>query len=218
MSQTLDEEILELCKKHPGLSQLYPTDYELVRGVVVFDTAYQASPRIQDWFEIEIIIPPDYPAVLPQVIELQGKIPDDYGHLNADGTFCLATPSAVGITFEKNPTLKGFVDSLVVPYLYSYCCFRDFAIYPFGERSHGLAGLVEHYCDLFDVEASPSLWDGIQRIAKYGYRGHHPCPCGSGKIVRKCHKNAAMQLGKDIAREALTEEIRSLKCAIEASR
>jgi hypothetical protein len=36
----------------------------------------------------------------------------------------------------------------------------------------------------------------LKIMADGSYRGHHPCPCGSGKILRKCHGPIMLRLLK----------------------
>lgn len=210
----IDAEIADLCAVHRGLDRHNETGQVTIRGVLSFEASYKDLESIEDWFEIEIRIPNEYPDVLPEVVELQGKVVSNYEHLNSDGTFCLAVPIAEQLAFKKEQTLLGFVNNLVVNYLYSYCYWRQHREYPFDDSPHGLEGFVDYYEKLFEIELSPELFSGIERIIKYGYRGHHPCPCGSGKIVRKCHKQVVMDLAQEKIRRQLGSEIKAIKDAV----
>ena len=214
----IDAEIDDLCAVHKGLDRHDEIDQVIIRGVLSFEASYKDLESIEDWFEIEVRIPNEYPDVLPEVVELQGKVVSNYEHLNSDGTFCLAVPIAEQLAFKKEPTLLGFVNNLVVNYLYSYCYWRQHREYPFDDSPHGLEGFVDYYEKLFETELSPELFSGIERIIKHGYRGHHPCPCGSGKIVRKCHKQVVMDLAQEQIRRQLSCEIEVIKDAVLSAR
>lgn len=211
---TLEDEIQALCRTFDGLDYSTSSKIANISGVISFHAHYEGLESIEDWFEVEIVIPDSYPTLLPIVTELQGKIRNDYEHLNTNSSFCLATPLAERQAFNQMPTLLGFVNNLVIPYLYSYCFFEKHGYYPFEDRSHGLDGLVEHYLDIFNTNAKPELLDGLIRIVKYGYRGHHPCPCGSGKIVRKCHKDVVKEIAKADTRRVLSSEIQLIQEAL----
>ncbi len=214
----IDVEIADLCAFHRGLERCDEKGQITVRGVLSFEASFKGLESIQDWFEIEVRIPKQYPEILPEVIELQGKVVSNYEHLNNDGTFCLAVPIAEQLAFKKEPNLLGFVNNLVVNYLYSYCYWQQYGEYPFDDSPHGIEGFVDYYEKLFEAELSPELFVGIERIMKHGYRGHHPCPCGSGKIVRKCHKQVVMDLAQDKIRRQLSYEIEAIKDAVLSAR
>ncbi len=213
---SLEDEVTQLCAEYDGLESSYSGNKTFIKGILAFNASFQKLESIADWFEIEITITEDYPRVLPVVKEIQGKVHSDYNHLYSDATFCLATPLAVRQSFSKNPTLLGFINNLVIPYLYSYCYWERNGSMPFDERSHGLTGLVEHYCDLFETDMKPKLWQGLQRISKYGYRGHHLCPCGSGKILRNCHSKIAMEIAQFDNRVELNKELLEIKILLDS--
>jgi len=43
----------------------------------------------------------------------------------------------------------------------------------------------------------------ISFLYEHGYRGHHPCPCGSGLRVRKCHGPMLRDLHQHHTRQTL---------------
>lgn len=211
---SLEDEIQALCQTFDGLDYTVSSKLTNISGVISFNAHYEGLESIEDWFEVEIVVPEEYPTLLPIVSELQGKIHNNYEHLYPNSTFCLATPLAERQAFNQEPTLLGFVNNLVIPYLYSYCFLKKYGYYPFEDRSHGLDGIVEHYLDIFDTDAKPELFEGLFRIEKNGYRGHLPCPCGSGNIVRKCHKDVVMDIANTDTRRALSSELKLIRAAL----
>ena len=50
--------------------------------------------------------------------------------------------------------------------------------------------------DTLELNDERTVLAVIGFLIEHGYRGHHPCPCGSGKKVRKCHGQALRDLQK----------------------
>jgi len=211
---SMDDELIELCQSFDGLEYYIEKNQIKITGVILFHAHFKGLDSIEDWFEIEIIVPKSYPVLLPTVKELQGKIQTNYEHLYANGTFCLTTPLEERMTFNHEPTLLSFVNNLVIPYLYSYCYWKKYDKYPFKDRAHGWIGLFEHYVDIFKVEINLEFVDRLQQLEKYGYRGHHPCPCGSGIIIRKCHKDEVTKITKIDTMKILSSDLKMIRAGI----
>jgi hypothetical protein len=121
MKAVLRRQIDELIAIHKGLSKIVENnDGIVVSGLLRFEASAEGLEIVAETFEIELIIPRDFPSSLPQVCEKEnvGRIAADYHHLNSDGTFCLALPIEQRRIFLEDSTLLGFVNRLVVPYLY----------------------------------------------------------------------------------------------------
>ena len=185
MNDNLSQQILELQSVHSGL-QVQPN--QDISGILVFKAAYSGLETIEDSFEIKLMIPENYPSSLPTVFEIAEKIDREYEHINSDRSLCLAVPMEERELFLKKPTLLGFINNLVVPYFYSYIFWKKYGYYPFGEAAHGREGIQQYYQDLFQSKNQSALKLGLYMVAKNGYRGHHSCPCGSGRILFRCHK------------------------------
>jgi len=213
----IEDELTELFGVYPGLkrSQHASEDDEnitgpgliVLSGSVNFEAGSDNLETINEWFQLEIEIPPGYPNKLPFVKETSGKIDFRYHHLNADGSFCLAAPFEIKRVFSKQPTLVGYMDNLVLPYLYSYCYWREHKTMPFGELSHGGDGIVEYYLDQFGVSDKTALVRSLYKLYKFGYRGHHACPCGSGKAIRKCHKSIVWEISQLFTKQELASDL-----------
>lgn len=165
-------------------------------GGLALEASTDGGPTIADTFEVRIGIPNAYPEILPVVRETGGKVDRSWGHVNPDGTLCLGVPIEVRRIFSEQPSLLGFVNRLVIPYLYSYGHWRDHGRHPFGEAEHGDAGIVRYYVDALDLRNEVSVLAVLSYLLRYGYRGHLPCPCGSGVRTRRCHADALRQLSE----------------------
>jgi len=197
MNSDLQQQITELQEAYSALNEIEILGTEtIISGFLCFSAAPKDLENICETFSLEIHVPNNYPVELPHVIELEGKIEKEFSHLNDDNTLCLAVPMEVRRIFQETPTLLGFVEKLVIPYLYGYCyCYwKKHGAMPFGEANHGNTGVLEYYRELFNPLNDLVLLKGLYGIYQHGYRGHHSCPCGSEIIVRKCHKDTVLWL------------------------
>lgn len=189
MEKKLINEVGELVDTFDNLSIKQIThEFILVSGKISFDAGYLSLERVIDSFELDVFIPLTYPKTLPVVKETAGKITRDYEHIYPDNSFCLAVPLEQKLFYERDPTLTGFMDNLVIPFLYSYCFWEKNSTMPYGEMSHGTKGLAEYYLDMFETKNPAHTFDTIVHCLKNGYNAHIPCACGSGKKTLKCHK------------------------------
>jgi len=182
---------LRLCEDTPGRWT--------IRGVFSFSATFQGE-TIPDSFSVLIRLQDDYPDSPPTVQETGGRIPPDF-HQYPDRTLCLGAPVEVWRRFKSDPRLITFVETLVVEYLYGYAYFEKYGEMPFGELSHGAQGIREYYQELFGTDDAQIILALLKVMADGTYRGHHICPCGSVKILRKCHGPAMLELLKQLPKE-----------------
>lgn len=171
------------------IHEVTDSDIKII-GSLRLNHSYELVPY-SEVFEVEISIPKNYPKSLPSIKETSKKIDSSYNHINYDNTLCLEVEKAMRTRLYPDYKLIEWVEKFVFPYFYSYCYYRDYGRYPFGERSHGAEGIIEYYRELFQVktiEEARYLMSAAKHY-KLGkvYKGHNLCPCGSFKKVRECH-------------------------------
>ena len=197
MIENVQKQIADLAAVHKGFINLTEQETETVLfGTLSFQASVDGLETITDSFDIELRIPNDFPNTLPRVGETSGRIDTDYDHRHPDGTLCLAVPAEQRRVFFGEPTLLGFVNRLVIPYLYGYRFFRKYGRHPFGEAAHGYEGILGYYVDRLDLDGDLAALKVICFLFEHGYRGNHDCPCGSGRKVRACHGPALLALYK----------------------
>lgn len=198
MMKKFDVLIEEAICKYPSLSVINTESGVVLKGTLVLNAEYNDIP-LYDEYEIEIDIPKKYPKELPVVREISNYIPEELNHFLADGSLCLAAECELIDFAYADGSVVGYIDKFVMNYLYIASYFSRYGEVPFGERSHGIAGIKEAYLERYNCEDEKVLIDllclltGINR-----YRGHCMCSCGSNKKLRDCH-------GKLILRDIQSE-------------
>lgn len=182
---------LKLCQDAPGRWVL--------RGMLSFTATFQGV-SISDSFLIRMDLPYDYPDSPPKVQETGGRIPASF-HQYIDRTLCLGAPVEVNRRFKSDSRLVSFVETLVVGYLYGYAHLEKHGSLPFGELSHGCQGIREYFLDAFCTDDVRIVLALLKVLADGVYRGHYACPCGSGKILRKCHGPILLGMMRDQSKE-----------------
>ena len=180
------EDYQNLIHRYPELLLLRQTDDSwMITGKFSFSARYHEK-QINDDYELEILISSSYPNDVPKVREKGHRIPSDFHH---SGEFlCLGEPGEVMCRFYEQPTLLGFAENCLIPYLYNFSHKEKFGgPLPLGELSHGWLGLLEHYQDLFGLKNEQVVLALLHICAKKSYRGHNRCPCGSKQRFRRCH-------------------------------
>ena len=220
MKKELAQEIAELQQTHTGLTTVTTTEETTtLSGLLRFEAIADGHNSLIECFQIDISIPETYSECLPQVRETENKVDRDYEHINKggdnDGTLCLAVPVEQRRVFLEQPTLLGFVNKLVVPFLFGYCHWKKDGRYPFGTTEHGHKGIVQHYMDILGL---PNESDALAVVSFLygGYSGQLPCPCGSGKRARKCHGKVLRALRDQHTKDTLEHDIYSIKTVMDS--
>jgi hypothetical protein len=158
-----------------------------IEGTLEFRAVKEGFEQIEDEFDLRWEVFDGFPKRIPLVFEAKGRIPANYHKLET-GALCLGSPIRQRMILANCPTLVGFVELLVVPYLYNRSYFEKHDCLPVGELEHGSAGLIEDYQQLFKVEGKEACLGMLQLLGMKKRKANKvPCPCGSGRRVGKCH-------------------------------
>lgn len=201
---TIEEQIQEILKRFSGLKLNKIGSNILISGKIDVNCEH-LDEHIIDEYEVMITIN-NYPEKLPIIRETNKRISLKYGHVYKDGELCLATDDEIKLTLGENFTLNQWIDNFVIPYLFGYSYFEKYGVMPFGERSHGTKGIREFYKDFFKVDTEEKAINFLNFIASfktYKYKGHHICPCGSGKRIRDCHKSILLKCEDNYVKKIL---------------
>lgn len=197
-----ESEIQEVLRDFPEL-KVYKNESELsfcgnLKINIIFNDVH-----IIDEFSVSILVPDSYPNILPTIKETANKIEKDYPHINLDNTLCLTTDIEMQLELGESITIKRWIEDYVKPYFFSYCYYKRYGVFPFGERRHGIYGYIDFFKEYFKLEDIQACFKILHYICTKGYRGHDLCPCGSGKNIRNCHKDSIYKCNKPIIKNTL---------------
>lgn len=147
------------------------------------------ATTIADQFRIAIEVPRGFPRDIPIVFETGGRIPrSPEFHVNADGSLCLGSPVRLLTIAAAHPTLLGFVDQVLVPFLFAVSkSLSTGCRFPFGELSHGTPGALADYQALFGLKTAQQVKLAIRALSvRKRIANKHPCPCGCGVRLGRC--------------------------------
>ncbi len=163
----------------------------MVRGT--FDPVGNGSPA--DRYGLKIALPANYPKSLPKVWETEERIPREIDrHVFPDGSLCLGVLLQLWIDMGGDFSIKSVLDIPVRNFLVGNSLVEIGQDWPHGDRSHGVAGVLEYFGELIGTTDEMAVAKFLLDVAHGKIKGHWPCPCGSGLIIRKCHRRAVEQM------------------------
>lgn len=178
----------DLLRRFPNLVLRPQRDGRIViAGDVQFSAVVPKFGMIEDAFSIEIRVPENFPATLPSVFELNGRIPKAH-HKMIDGSLCLGSPLGLRLKARRGKTVLAFVEACVVPYLAGYCIYEKTGEMPFDELAHGTPGLLEEYRQLTGATSNAACIGFIECLGlRKRVANKRMCPCGKGRRLGQCH-------------------------------
>jgi len=188
----------------------------LVTGDIHFKASFKEESEIEDTYSVQLSLPSDYPQSPPKALEIGERIPRDIDHhiFPATGELCLGAPLEVRRRFLNLPSLLHFVNDLLVPFLYAFSYQERFGERPWGELSHGGRGVLEYYQEAFHTDNLKVVLRLLKTLADDSYRGHHPCPCASGDILRRCHGKQLRDFMQLQSAEVFLVEAETILCSL----
>lgn len=193
------QELQELAERFPDLTFNPPTN----GPSAVISGLFQVAPDIA--YSLNLEVPCKYPSEIPILHCVSAEIPWELDRhvIPQSGHGCLCARSEYRIHWPDGSTLADFIERLVRPFFLGQFYYETHGCWPpTGERSHGWTGIVEAYVDLCRPLGDASL-DTILRVMRLLARkndpqGHETCPCGSGRTLRRCHRNEISDLRKRV--------------------
>lgn len=142
---------------------------------------------------------------LPYVLDSGNHIKKDFIHRYKDGRLCLETDTSIRVRYIDGFSLETWMTDYVEPYYFSYEYYQRFNTFPFGERGHGILGVIQTYSDLFEETDDTKVIRLLKAIVAHQYRGHSTCPCGSSLRLRSCHGSRVMRFYTDSRLRAIVQ-------------
>lgn len=88
----------------------------------------------------------------------------------------------------KDRSFAAFLEGPLREFFLSQSVFEATGAWPFGERPHGTAGMLEGYAEVLGVKPEVNIihaW--LAPLAKPILNERRVCPCGSGNSIKDCH-------------------------------
>jgi hypothetical protein len=193
---TIDKIKRSIAFDQPFLSVVAAEEgFEIVGKFLVASSSHSISGGAIDYFDVSIIVPKGYPWTEPMVFETGNRVPKEADrHCNPNGACCTGVWEE-WIVKNKQPSIELFLEGPVRNYFLSQMYFENLGRWPFGERSHGVAGIREACADMLGVENDLDLLKRYLRVLSGTWpKGHLLCPCGSEQPIRNCHRDDLMRL------------------------
>lgn len=204
-----EKEKLEVEAAFPQLHFHVDNDVVFIRGS--FPVVYEGKEL--DHYSIEIELPRSYPESLPIVRETGGRIPCTADrHMNSqERTACVMLPDERWRLWPQGSGLLAYLSGPLRNFFLGQSVVDTGEPWPFGEWGHGAKGIVEYYSTLLKTDDIGVIAGFLEYLAKKKTKGHWPCPCGSGKRLRDCHRELVRDLRDKIPRRYAEESLDRLK-------
>lgn len=165
-------------------------------------------------YDIRVVLSDRYPISEPKVFEIGGRIPRSLDrHVNSNGECCIAVWENWLIRAEDH-SFKAFMDGPLYEFFLSQYWFEKTGKWPFGEWTHGPMGLVEAYAHALGIPNEQTCLIYYLRLLSLDWpKGHWRCPCGSGKLLRHCHRDELMVLHERVPPRLAARMLRRLTSA-----
>lgn len=179
---------------------------------------FASGYRIQDEYQIEIVLKSSEHSNLPQVFERGGRLESVVVdrdlkltdlHINPEGVACLCLSIEEENYLPNGFTLQEFFNSLVIPFFYAQSYFEKNNSWPWGQYGHGSIGIFEWCSNQSNITEDKvrELLDRLKRLTdwkkvqpyldvKKKVKGHYDCLCGSKRKFRNCHEEALYGMRK----------------------
>ncbi|OYU37579.1 MAG: hypothetical protein CFE33_20320 [Pseudorhodobacter sp. PARRP1] len=185
LNDILNEVLAYIVVEQPELAARVHKDMIVVEGKLLVGP----TGAWFDVYDVLLVFLPGFPNVEPLVWEVASRVPRtaDRHVFPKDGNCCLGVWEEWLICAPSH-TVADFMSSPLQSYFESQTYFEMHADWPYGQRSHGIQGVVEAFADVLGVAPRLDLVrDHLAVLAREHHKGHHVCPCGSGRRLRKCH-------------------------------
>lgn len=160
--------------------------------------------KVLDRYEIEIDVPRGGPmAGMPVVREVGGRVPHSDDRHNPGGVTCLMVPDEFWYRHPNGLDLIEFLRGPVLGYFIGQSIVERGGKWPYGERAHGVRGIIEFYGALVGTTNPVRVHAFLTMAAAKKVRAHWRCPCGSGRRIDACHRRVVQHLRDHLPRQRL---------------
>lgn len=165
-------------------------------------------------YRIALVLPIKYPKISPEMFCNDPKLPigEIDRHIMKNGSACLGVRADIGMRWAAGPTIVEFLENIVEPFLVWQAYYDAYKKPPlWGEFSHDKNGIIEFYAELLGRNMDSSILGFMKLLARKNRpKGHEPCPCNSGKLLRNCHRDLIYDIRKRVAWQYVEKDLQDL--------
>jgi len=192
-----DHDLFWLNQNQQGL-KYFPKE-NIIRGILRVNRI-QGDVAIDEQFNIEIHLIKSTNSLAPKIYEVGERISQYAKDLNIplidlhtnrnDSSLCLCIYEEEKEYLPNGFVLSDYIENLVEPFFYWIEYYKIYKKPPWGQYAHGFLGYLQLYnknkIDINELKKKAKEMDyDFHSLTKL--KGHHKCPCNSGKILRNCH-------------------------------
>jgi hypothetical protein len=204
----LDKDLNEVLDMFPKINLLEKDQRKTLSGEVdIFD----ATGRYVNSFDINVVIPRNYPYAFPLLFETSDKfehIPDR--HVSEDGSCCVCSLQESDLISQKGISIKDFFLRYVIPYLANQLYFNSEETWANGDYEHGAEGILQFYTELFEVETIHEVITLLSFFNTKKMNRNDDCFCGKKEKLKRCHLQTYTVI-KDLSKKRIEYDILALK-------
>jgi hypothetical protein len=182
--------------KYPDLTVSCTGTRIFIRGA--FPVLYEGE--VLDRYQIEVDWS-DSDMQAPVLRETGGRIPWVADrHMNQAGLACVFVPEEWLLRPRQERTVIHYLGGPVRNFFLWQSLYERAESPPWGERSHGVLGLIEAYGEMVGMSDPRAVWRCLVYLSRDALKGHWACPCGGLRRLRDCHIEHLRYLRKKIPR------------------
>jgi len=205
LGELLAEVQAHLAAEQPELTAHVHKDMVVVEGKLLVG---QPSAWF-DVYDVLIAFTVEFPEAEPAVWEVASRIPRTADrHVFPKGGNCCLGIWEEWLVEAPAHGVADFMRGPLQSYFEGQTHFEVHGEWPYGERPHGASGVFEAYADVLGLPHEPAtIRAHLNALTKRELKGHHACPCGSGRRLRDCHAEGlramSAKVDADMARRML---------------
>lgn len=188
ISDELFDQVTQAVNEHqPELEVCVSDESIVIEGrFVLFN---QSEPF--DYYGIRVLVSRDFPEQEPKVFETGGRIPKtaEYHVFPISGRCCLGVWEEWLLTISE-PSFSNFLTGTLNDYFLAQSCYKSTGVWPFGERSHGVEGIVESFADVLGVKNCIDIVvDLLKNLSNSTFEKDVLCRKEGGGSYDHCHQD-----------------------------
>ena len=196
-------------ERFPDLVLVARPDGVVAEGrVALFDAG-----RVADEYQVAVRLPPEHPAGYPVLFETGGRIPrvSDRHMEGNTGKCCVMAVDELHFRYPGGCDLLTVLSEPVTAFLISQTYYEAHDGWPFDAREHGLDGRLGFYAEQVGAKDTTVGLSVAMVVAGSSAGGGTKCPCGSGRPLRKCHRDVIRRLRDRIPQALVADLIREVR-------